>query len=283
MGFDIPTPNESDEDVGSGSGSASGQLLNASDGSPATAYISVDDTDDPADLPGGVEDGSWWLNLADLGSPDAANVTFDDSGLVVITGVGDVEAALALVDAALVSQSTAPAMELIDEELLGADAAAITFSAIPATFKDLVVVGELRGTEAAAYVATLNIRVGHTTVDTGANYRWNQTRHDAAARNDAQSSGGTATAVVLAAAIPGASGDANTFGMVDIDLRRYATTGRWRNMQIRTEAMAAENNPQQTIAMGTWENTADTVDCISVFPGAGNWLAGSHLSLYGRR
>lgn len=100
MGFDIPTPDEPSEDDGA-SGSASGQLLNASDGSPATAYISLDETDDPADLPGGADDGAWWLNLSDLGSPDAANVTFDDTGLIVITGVGDVEAALALVDAEL--------------------------------------------------------------------------------------------------------------------------------------------------------------------------------------
>lgn len=111
-GFDLENVGEGDapgEAVTLGQLDERGAILNASDGSPATAYISADDTDDPADLPDFPGDGAWWLNLADLGSPDAANVTFDDSGLIVITGVGDVAAAIAAADAALAARITTAA------------------------------------------------------------------------------------------------------------------------------------------------------------------------------
>lgn len=186
MGFSIPTPGGGDEggsgsgfpltgdtDVGGfdlenvGEGDAPGEavtlgqldergaILNAADGSPATAYISADDTDDPADLPDFPGDGAWWLNLADLGSPDAANVTFDDSGLIVITGVGDVKAALAAVDAALVARPVTP--RLISRAMATRTAGSLTLNNTNASFTQVPSIGDLTLACAAGDVVEFSV------------------------------------------------------------------------------------------------------------------------------
>lgn len=169
----------------------------------------------------------------------------------------------------------------IAEVELGSAAASISFSSIPATYKDLVIVGELRSTFTGGN-EFVRIRVGNGSVDTGSNYRWHFTGITHAGGAIGSLTEGDTSSRIASSAEAFAS-DAGVFASVEFRINRYTDTARKRHI------LSTFTNPGNTTQAasgtsgGVWENTADAIDIVTIFSQSGsNWAAGSYLTLYGR-
>lgn len=163
----------------------------------------------------------------------------------------------------------------IAEVNLGADAADMTFTGIPATYRSL----------------TLQLMVRSTTVATTENL-YMRFNGDTAGNYDRQYFyGNNATMVAASAAaqvsiylglISGASAPANAASPLDIAIPDYARTTFEKTMMCRSFEKFGTVAGQFAawISMGAWRSTAAITD-IRVFPGANNFLAGSVATLWG--
>lgn len=172
------------------------------------------------------------------------------------------------------------AMTLIASTTLGADAADITFTGIPGTYKDLLLLGNLRSAN-ATFTDGPAVQVGNAAIDTGSNYR-----HQWVRQGDSTGSGGSgsATRVLIGDnnCIPATSSDANAMGAFELRLPGYATTGAWRPIHGQAGAMMTSSIRRFVSAYGAWMNTASAIERVRlVTQTGGNWLAGSSVRLYG--
>lgn len=161
----------------------------------------------------------------------------------------------------------------LDEVTLGSAAASVTFSSIPATYRDLVVVAEARLSNGGLN-HDLHMQVGATTVDTGSNYFWMQSYMEA---SPARTQQGPVTSARVGQ--PQAAGrTAGFFSVVEVTIGSYATTGRGR------WGMATSRDyDRHGQSWFNWTNTAAAIDTIKFFnPSAGNLVAASRFTLYGR-
>lgn len=165
----------------------------------------------------------------------------------------------------------------IFDSTLGADAASFDITGISSGFKHLELIANLRGTTAATQIE-VQCRFNN---DSGANY-------------DAQfffilgaGSTGVTSAVAATAAqiglITAGTATANHSGTLRILVSDYANTTFFKKIEARTSysrATGVSNDQINTIGVGTWNSTS-AINRITIFPTAGNWLAGSRLTLYG--
>lgn len=200
----------------------------------------------------------------------AAEVPITDAG-GYYTGT-DVEAALQEVgDHGLV---------LIGQVVLGTTAPSISFSSIPANYRDLVLIGELRSNSGLSN-EVVQMRLGNGTVDSGANYRYHYSViNEAASVANAEAEGATKLELGYCA---GGSGDSGVFGSFQGAVLAYANSGRYRSVVADGRVMSDATGTEVTAGGGVWQNNTSVVDTVSVFPGIGSvFAAGSYLSLYGR-
>ena len=162
--------------------------------------------------------------------------------------------------------------KLIAKNVLGSDTATVTFSSIPGTYTDLLVVASHRTTasgNAQTYVLNMNIN-GVSTDRTwrrlGA-YNGNQTYSD---------SGTGATTAIC----PGSTVTADTFGSTQIYFPNYAgSTNKSFSVDDVTENNSSTNNSITPLA-GLWSSTAAITE-LSFAAGSGNLKSGSSFFLYG--
>lgn len=171
-------------------------------------------------------------------------------------------------------------MTLISDQTLASAASAITFSAIPATYTDLLVVFELRSTRSGVANDDAWLRVGNGSADTGSNYR-QLLNYEGSSSGTIRSAATTGIRIVVAAT--GATGDAGVSGVGEVKILRYATTGGHRLATGRGGVQATSGSYWEwRLATGAWTNTADAIDVVSLVPQNGpNWAAGSRAALYG--
>ena len=184
----------------------------------------------------------------------------DDSGTVTTFGSG----------------GGSSSMVFLAETTLGSSQSNIQFSSISSSYQSLFIVGDLRSDRAATVPEEPRVRVGNSTVDTGANYNF-QRRYYGTANNDINTSGGT---YVDGGVVAGAGAVSNSFGYFTLRISNYANTSYHKNMKIESGLMQSSNFYQcQTVAR--WASTS-AIDVVQVYPGNGpNWVAGTHLALYG--
>jgi hypothetical protein len=161
------------------------------------------------------------------------------------------------------------AMTQISQNVLGAGAASITFSSIPATYTDLYLSLQARGDTAAQ---TTNV-VMTFNGDGGANYDW------------VQSGGSTATATadtkMILSSMPAASNTANFASVTQFYIYNYTRT------TFQKSALALQgqrNNSSPTVALiqtfGDWNSTA-AITSVTLTPAAGNFITGTTATLWG--
>jgi hypothetical protein len=182
------------------------------------------------------------------------------------------------------SMTVAGSTDLLDEVVLGSDGA-FTFSAIPNTHRDLVVVGQLRDDAAATAASGPQLRVGATTVDSGAtsyDYMVYEGQGDATTVISAESVG--TSQITLAATAVGNSATAGLYTQIEFSILRYATTGAFRPvMSSHSSTGWAAADARVGRGGGHWRNTTDAIDIITIAgAGFGSFKAGSYLTLYGR-
>lgn len=165
------------------------------------------------------------------------------------------------------------ALEFIAEHIAsGGSQADITFSSIPGTYRDLVLVCSARGDTAATEV---KLRVQFNG-DTGSNYDFEQHFGDTASAAFDHAQG---TTFINIPQIPAASHTANYFGASEITIHRYKDTDKFKDLTAKGNEPI---NQQRTIsASGVWKSTA-AITSIRIFCGAGNIEDNSVFTLFGR-
>jgi hypothetical protein len=132
----------------------------------------------------------------------------------------------------------------------------ITFSSIPATYTDLVLV--INAGENVGYYIRLNS-------DSGNNYSWTRVYGDgSAAVSDRDSNVDNISS--------GWGGSTNN--LFTVNIMNYANT-----TTNKTALMRISDNNYVVALVGLWRNT-DAVDTVSI-TGGGNYVAGSTFTLYG--
>lgn len=157
----------------------------------------------------------------------------------------------------------------IDRQVLGSDAASVTFSSIPGTYNHLKILATARGTTGAASV-DVGIRFNG---DTGANYRSDRENRFGAT--------GASTSYGQAGQIPAATFTASYADLIDLTVTDYALTTFYKTyMSLNAIAQSASPYAYYQTSNGFWLNTA-AVTSITLLPTAASFLTGSSFTLYG--
>lgn len=169
----------------------------------------------------------------------------------------------------------AGALTLIESQTLAAAAASVTFSAIPQTYKDLLIVAAARGDAAATEIA-ITLRVNG----------------DATAAYDKERSLTTTTAVAgeesLATASPeiaraaGGTAPANVFDAAEIVIPEYANTTTRKAAMSRWTCKGQDATGLRRGDTAWWYRTAGAITSVTLLPGSGNFVTGCVFRLYGR-
>ncbi len=163
---------------------------------------------------------------------------------------------------------------LANSTLVGA-AASISFTGINQTFAHLLVVAYLRGDTAAATVNTLMRFNG----DSGANYDY-QTVRGAASTTSAVEV--FATTGILVGQVPANTAAANLFSAHQITIPHYAqaSNNKASSSQHVMKIGTASGNLNVEGQAGFWRSNS-AITQVSLTPAAGNFVAGSRVTLYG--
>lgn len=156
-----------------------------------------------------------------------------------------------------------PTYELIDSQVLSTSAASVTFSSIPATYRDLVLVVDIIPT--AAY-ERVYVRFNS---DTGSNYNGVYARGNG---TTATSGSGTDTSIINAN-ITALIGEKT---LLKLEVLDYSATDKHKT------ALARANNADYATDMGAyrWANTS-AITAVEVFTTVISYAAGSTFYLYG--
>lgn len=181
------------------------------------------------------------------------------------------------------AQSGTSALVLVGETVLTSTASAFTFSGIPATHHDLLIVARLRSDKAASFVDHVLLRLGSGAVDSGANYRWGY----GVIRGDAVAEGleGEGATSMQIGEVPAASADAGSFGVFKCRILDYTSTTMRRGViaegGILGDPGGTAASARQAHGTGEWTNATDAVTNLSLSLLSGpNFIAGSWVRVY---
>jgi hypothetical protein len=159
--------------------------------------------------------------------------------------------------------------EAIATQTLGSNAASVTFSSIPSTYTDLVLVLQPASTSFADNVGlTFNS-------DTGSNY----SSTNLSGSGSAASSGRASSPYIQVTNIIGTTG---TLGAMTstIHIMNYANTTTYKTVISRTGQLGATYNGNEAI-VSLWRNTAAISTIVVKQSGLPSFITGSTFSLYG--
>jgi hypothetical protein len=160
---------------------------------------------------------------------------------------------------------------LIQKTTLNASAASITFSSIPQTFTDLVVMCSLRNATASTAQSGWVKFNGSST-----GYAHKYLGGDGAS---ASSAGDAAATRIYIGQVDGATATANTFANVSIYIPNY-TSANYKSVSIDGVQETNATTAYATLSAGLWSNTA-AITSISLETTAGDYVQYSSASLYG--
>jgi hypothetical protein len=159
---------------------------------------------------------------------------------------------------------------LISTQTLTGTAASVTFSSIPGTYTDLVLVISARST--------------YSTTDDQINIAYNGTTANQPLRylqgTGSVALSGNSANYPMAGYMPGATTTANTFGNTIITLPNYSGSTN----KVLSADSVDENNAAgaaQLLVAGGWSSTAAITSIALTSNNGGNFAAGSTFSLYG--
>jgi hypothetical protein len=153
---------------------------------------------------------------------------------------------------------------------LGSSASSVTFSSIPATYRDLVVVTALRTNRSGQNTDAINMRFN---ADSGSNYpRVGMFGSSGGAGSFAE----TSSAIILTATA--ATSTANTFTPSNAQIMDYSATDKHKTVLLRN----AQNLTDVVLAQANrWANTAAITSLTFTSANSANFEVGSRFDLYG--
>jgi hypothetical protein len=161
----------------------------------------------------------------------------------------------------------------IASNVLSSSAASVTFSAIPATYTDLVVRWTGR-VDTAAVTPSVYLQLN---ADTGTNYSYTALEGTGSA---ASSYRAATNAFIHIGRSSGSTATANTFGSGEVYIPSYTLS---QNKPVGAVGMGETNATTAIMdaTAGLWRNTA-AITSVTVYPAAsGNFVSGSSFYLYG--
>jgi hypothetical protein len=161
---------------------------------------------------------------------------------------------------------------LIASNVLSSSAASVTFSAIPATYTDLVVRCSIRTNQAVVNPAAV-IRFNG---DTGSNYSYTVLEGSGSAASSARS---TPAGFMNIGRYNGSTSTSNVFGSGEVYIPSYTVA---QNKPVSAVGMGEDNATTASMAAnaGLWLNTA-AITTVAVATGSGTFDSGSSFYLYG--
>lgn len=150
---------------------------------------------------------------------------------------------------------------------LGSDQASVTFSSIPSTYTDLILVTNEKQSGARVSAIQLNS-------DTGTNYSWTELYGTGSAAGSSRSS---STARIYYGYNAGYSDSTNFDANAIIHIMNYANSTTYKTVLIR--ANNATNGTDATV--GLWRSTAAINTIYLYMDNLSNYKAGSTFTLYG--
>lgn len=157
--------------------------------------------------------------------------------------------------------------------LLGS-AASFSFTSLASSYDGLMILLQVRGGSAAAST-TVNIRFNN---DTGNNYAYQRLTSASTTVTGAASNG---TSAIILGSVPAASATAGWAGAYCMYIPGYARTTLMKNVEI-TGGGHDGADYQNVLEHAQWLSTA-AINRIDIFPGAGNWAAGSECAIFGTK
>lgn len=171
------------------------------------------------------------------------------------------------------------AWELVDEEVLTGSAASISFSSLPATYRALVLMTQLR----TDYESEYDYALARFNGDSDANY--DQLRHYSNESNWGMTETDRAQTSIRAVYTEGDSSRASSFAVGLIWLVGYALTDRekylFTNGSARFGNVSNDNDVYIAEHRGRWRSTA-AINAVALLPeNGGNFVSGSRVAVYG--
>lgn len=168
--------------------------------------------------------------------------------------------------------------KLITKSELSGDVASVSFSNIPGTYDTLIVIAEIRGTNAVEALNTFIQMNG----DSGNNYDyiWHYIYGDAGAHTGATVRG---TSRIVLGINEADSARASNFSPCIIEIPGYTRTDAEKFTLSRSSSfgdVSADNDVWLAHARGRWRSTA-AITSLTIFMTAGNIKSGSRFRLYG--
>ena len=164
---------------------------------------------------------------------------------------------------------------LIDSEILASSQASVTFSAIPATYTDLVLRCAVRS-DFASLVETMGIAFNGATT----NYSDTNLQTNSSSGSGNSSRATTNTYLQGFRAINGSTSTASTFSNAEFYIPSYTVS---QNKPM-SEFNVAENNDTTaylSAVAGLWSNTAAITSIVLNSVNGANFVSGSSFYLYG--
>ena len=165
---------------------------------------------------------------------------------------------------------------LISSNVLSSSAASVTFSAIPATYTDLVLKASIRASAASVYPDGLQMTFnGSSAANYSQTFVYAETTTPSSLRYSNQ------TLMNIIQAVNGGTSTSNTFSNVELYIPNYAgSTNKPLSTSFVTEANATTNLYWTVGAQaGLWSNTS-AITSIALNCGS-NFVSGSSFYLYG--
>jgi len=164
--------------------------------------------------------------------------------------------------------------ESIATQTLGSAAASVTFSSIPSTYTDLVVV--CSNVTASNGSANFFYLCGNGTIDTGSNYSVTVLGGNGSTASSARQS--TQGKIIVGAYYVGISSSTSFPSQTIINVMNYANTTTYKTVLSR-DAIAASGAGATEAFVGLWRSTS-AIDTIQIKPDSGNFNTGT-FSVYG--
>jgi hypothetical protein len=163
--------------------------------------------------------------------------------------------------------------ENIATTTLSTSAADITFTSIPATYTDLVVIVFARSVATETQVAGF-IRVGNGSIDTGSNYSRTRLLGNGSTASSAR---GSNLSNIPFDSITGANAAADVFSTTIIQINNYSNTTTNKTFLMRSN----EPGTFLTVAVGLWRSTS-AINQVRIYgDNSANLAAGTTITLYG--
>ena len=159
-----------------------------------------------------------------------------------------------------------PTYDLIASNVLSSSASSVTFSSIPGTYRDLVLVATIQtvGPDFSLTRARFNS-------DTGANYNWVVMSGNGSTANSSSTSGETYLQLYFAS-----TANVGDIQQMRLMLMDYSTTNKHKSGLVRAD----EANGGTDAFATRWASTS-AINAVEIYAAGNNFASGSTFYLYG--